>query len=89
MKQVLTTNRYIDLSAGLTYHIKLEKPKTRMATPVNRTTAAMSALKAAIKSGNIGARASGPKPCVKLTEVTADMAKAFHMDDQFCLSSVS
>lgn len=48
----------------------------------------MSASKAAIKSGNIGARASGPKPCVKLTELAADMAKAFHMGDQFYLSSV-
>ena len=63
--------------------MKFENPRTRIATPVKRTTAAISLSKSSARYGNIGASASGPKPCVKETLVEAVMQSAFHMVDQF------
>lgn len=63
--------------------MKLLKPRTRIATPVNFTTSARPESNAAIKSGNMGARAKGPKPCVKVTLVEATMQQAFQNGDQF------
>ena len=66
-----------------TYHIKLLKPRTKIATPVNLTTAAKSASNASMRLGNIGANASGPKPCMKVTLVDAVMQRPFHNGLQF------
>jgi len=62
--------------------MKFEKPRTRMATPVNWMASARVQLKAAMYAGKAGARDSGPKPWTKVTEVEAVMARAFHMGDQ-------
>lgn len=64
--------------------MKLLKPRTRIATPVKRTTPARSASNASMSAGNMGARASGPKPCVNETDVAAEIQSAFHIGDQFC-----
>lgn len=54
-----------------------------MATPVNATTSWRLESKAAARSGNIGASANGPKPCVKVTLVDAVIQQAFQNVDQF------
>lgn len=63
--------------------MKLLKPSTKIATPVNLTTDARSESNAWIKSGNIGASARGPKPCVNVTLVEAVMQQTFQNFDQF------
>ena len=63
--------------------MKLLKPRTRIATPVNFTTLARSESNAAMRSGNMGARARGPMPCVKVTLVEAMIQQAFQNGDQF------
>jgi hypothetical protein len=68
------------------YQKKLLNPKTKMQTPVNLTTAARSASKDSISCGNMGARASGPSPWLKLTTVAMDITTSFRILLQFCTS---
>ena len=63
--------------------MKLLKPSTKMHTPVNWIACARSHSKASIRAGNIGARASGPKPCVKVTMAVEVMHAIFHHVLQF------
>jgi hypothetical protein len=67
------------------YQMKLLNPRTKIQTPVNWTTELRSLLNASISCGNIGARASGPIPCMKLTAVARNMELNFHCRFQFCI----
>lgn len=66
--------------------MKLLNPRTKMATPVNLTTSVKLESKETMRSPNMGANASGPKPWTKLTLVDAAMASVFHLVDQFLSS---
>jgi len=63
--------------------MKLLKPKTRIHTPVNCTASANEHSKALINAGNMGARASGPSPCVNVTMAADVMHAIFHGVLQF------
>ena len=63
--------------------MKLLKPKTRMATPVNWTTSVRLEWKALISSGNMGASASGVIDCVHETAVAAVRHENFQNGLQF------
>jgi hypothetical protein len=66
-----------------THQMKLLKPRTRIQTPVNCTASASVHEKASINAGNMGARASGPRPCENVT-MAADVIHAiFHGVLQF------
>lgn len=66
-----------------THQMKLLKPRTRIATPVNLTTSVRFELNSLIYIGNMGARDKGPNPCVNDTLVEAMIVNAFHFVDQF------
>lgn len=62
---------------GNLYQMKLLKPRTRMQTPVNWTTSGNVAWNAAMRSPNMGARASGPMPMMKVVAMPRKMALNF------------
>ena len=62
--------------------IKFEKPRTRIATPVNWTASARVQLKDAMYAWKAGASDSGPKPWTKVAEEEAVIANSFHLSDQ-------
>lgn len=63
--------------------MKLLNPSTKMHMPVNWMACARSHSKASIRAGNMGERASGPKPCVKVTIAVETMHAVFHHVLQF------
>ena len=65
------------------YQMKLLKPSTRIATPVNWMTAFRFESKASINCGNMGARANGPIPWTKVAAVAHVRVENFQKVLQF------
>lgn len=63
--------------------MKLLNPNTKIHNPVNWTASARLHSNACISAGNMGASASGPKPCVKVTTAADVMQAVFHQVLQF------
>lgn len=81
---VLISNRiWSRLLSGTTYQMKLLKPRTRIAMPVNWMTSVRFESKDSINCGNIGARAKGLMPLTKVAAVAQVSVENFQKVLQF------
>lgn len=79
----INLHAYENIPEDASYHTKLQKPATRIGTPMSCTTSFKFESNSSINCGNIGAKAKGPNPWVKVAALAHTREENFQKVLQF------